>query len=860
MKKILYMIVALSIILTSACPSVNAYEKTTFSEQSIHKVATEYLKMMKITDEQDMEQAVTRGEAVTAIIKAMGLYDVAVSASIEYYTDDQKAAYFAHQIGILSSPEPSGWNLSGNVTLSQVSKMLVVALGYNAYIDPANAYPVGYLTKAASLGLLDDVTVSDNEQPISGADFAIMLYHAMNASVMEMSGIYDDGITYTIDKNTTLESIYLSSKDWKTGEGLVSQDNFGSLYPNTEVKPGTISINGKSYINNNPSYNGYVGYKVKYVATDALGDKSELIGMMVTEDNTAVKLTSDDDAYYSGGYVYYYTDNTKEEKLLLADGAVFMVNGTLAQSYSISDIDFTNGSYEFIDNDGDNKYDVIKCDYSQSFIVNFVKDDIIYLKNGVINSKSVIDLSDTDTVSFSIRDISGNALTLADIMADDGITVIASQDFSYIEIIKLAPPMEITVAEASDGKVMAEGIWYTVGDISLTLVPGEKYTVRVNEKGEIYHAAQEYHGCVYVMDKGINAVGLDNSAVIKIYDIKTGINVINASSKVSINGASFSTNTSIYNAVPTGTLVNIDTNSNGEFTKITELEKYGETATRIYCKYVSAFNDTAKAESVPFRFDENTIFFTVPENGDDYDYGVDVDLKDNNEYTTQAYEYDDETGTVKAAVITVQTDMKTNLTYKADVAVISNVSQIALSNGDATYKITGFDDGEEFVYHAGQYDDVFRVCSTLGAGDVVRYIVNYSDEIVAIERIAELSKAANGYNNGKNTADEQIFGQALSIDKNVITNNSKYLYHRLGMSTNLSFNNISSMEFFAHIENTADPESQFADYYVYDQRTKKVSLASVDDIITYEMAGEGASWLFVQKSYTDVQCIVIVKK
>ena len=67
------------------------------------------------------------------------------------------------------------------------------------------------------------------------------------------------------------------------------------------------------------------------------------------------------------------------------------------------------------------------------------------------------------------------------------------------------------------------------------------------------------------------------------------------------------------------------------------------------------------------------------------------------------------------------------------------------------------------------------------------------------------------------------------------------------------------MEFFAHVENTVDPESQFADYYVYDKRAKEVSVASVDDIITYEMAGDGASWIFVQKSYNDVKCIVIVK-
>ncbi len=861
MKKILYLFIALTLVLGSVCPVANAYEKVNYTDIPACDLATEYLKMMQIADEGDSTgDNISRGDAVVAIIKAMGLYDTAISVSHEYYTNEQKTALFAHRVGILASSDPSGWNLEGSVTLAQVAKMFVVALGYNAHINPDTAYPTGYLTKASSLKLLEGVTVSGSEDAISGRVFATMLYNAMNTSVMEVSGIYGDGVTYVIDENTTLETLYLKNKGWKTGEGIVTQDSLGSMYPNTSVEKEIITIDGVTYKNSNPKYNGYVGYKVKYVATDKSESKSELVGMMITPDNTAVYLDSENEAYYKDGFIYYYIPGEiKEQKISLSQAVIFTVNGTLSQSFTISNIDFSNGTYEFIDNDADNKFDIVKCDFSQSFVVNFVKDDIIYLKNGVINSKNIIDLSDNEDVSYSVRDTKGNVLTLSDISSDDGITVIASEDFSYVEIIKLDPPCDITVSEVSDDKIMANGTWYTVGDIDFDLRPGETYTVRINEKAEIYYAAQEYNDCVYVMDTAKNVSSMNDTVMIKIYDIKSGINVLSAANKVNINGISYTDNASIYSALPKGTLIRLDTNSNGEFTKINELTEYGETATRMYCKYASAFNDTVKAESTPFRFDENTLFFTVPENGEELDYGVDVEFKDNYEYITQAYDYDEETGTVKAAVVTVQTDMKTNLTYKADVAIISKVTQIALEDGEATYRITGFDDGKEFCYNAGQYDDVFRVCSTLGAGDVVRYIVNYSDEVVAIERITELSKASAGFNNGKNTADEQIFGQALSLSKNVITNNSKYLYHRLGMSTNLSFSNISSMEFFAHVENTVDPNSQFADYYVFDKRTKEVSLASVDDIITYEMAGEGASWIFVQKSYTDVKCIVIVK-
>jgi len=305
----------------------------------------------------------------------------------------------------------------------------------------------------------------------------------------------------------------------------------------------------------------------------------------------------------------------------------------------------------------------------------------------------------------------------------------------------------------------------------------------------------------------------------------------------------------------------VSLNSQNEIKKIEYLSEYGETAKRVYRQYSTGFNDIDKSESMPFRFDESTVFFYIPESGDDADFGSLVPLENEDEYTTRAYEINEDTGFVKAVVVEIDTDTRSDnyLTYNSDVGIVSSVKQTLDIEGQGVYKIEGFIDGKPFSYTSGHYDDVFNVCANLKAGDVIRYITNYNNEIVRIQRIISLEDAKEYFHDGKDTTDEQFFGQAITLDKYVLTNFSEFLCHEMNVSTTLSYNNLASMRFYADLVNPRDSECQFSNYYCYNRDTEEVTVASVDDIITYEMAGDAASEVFVQRSKSDVQCIVIVK-
>ena len=155
---------------------------------------------------------------------------------------------------------------------------------------------------------------------------------------------------------------------------------------------------------------------------------------------------------------------------------------------------------------------------------------------------------------------------------------------------------------------------------------------------------------------------------------------------------------------------------------------------------------------------------------------------------------------------------------------------------------------------------MFAVCNELKAGDVISYVENYNDEIVRVKRLRSVSELGNYFLDGFGSVDEQFFGQVIVLDKNVLTNDSKFLKHQMSVSTTSDYNNLIHLSVWADVDNPKDSTSEFADWYCYNKSTKEVSVISVDDIMTYENAGSGATEVFVHRASSDTKIIVVVEE
>jgi len=863
LKKLISAFIVTTMVLGcfSVSSSNNSNESLTISdygERSIVEESVSYLKMLNILDSVNTENVITRGQAISLLMKALVLD--------ENESSEEKVALLAYRQGLLSGNDPAQWRLNDIITLEESAKLVILALGYPAKDNLDSFWSSEYLLYANKLKLFVGVHKTRTDA-LNLGDFIIILAHTMKSLIVEPtifspskpSG--DVSVKYQKSDEKTLEEHYLNSKQWFLKTGVVEADYYSTMVYKGEFEKNIVRINGVEYTVDNDEFYGCTGKNVEYVfAEEPSKTGKKLIGIKACRSNVTYEFIPGCKISLKNNALFYRTDNTKEIELS-ASGAVYLYNNEILVSHNISSIDLAFCKVMAIDNNNDNNLDVIYITESKSMFVDYVKNNKIYLKGGTVNSTSVINAEEFEDHCLKINDLRGNNVSLEDITEESPVSIIASKSMKYVNLILLDSEFtgSIQVIDRLDNIVKIDGKEYKIKGQIEDYGFGILYKIWIDENGFIFQMKKAEEGIAYIAMKGISG-GLQNKIEIKLYTPANGVEIYEVDERVKINGTSYSDDELVLRAIPTKELVSYSINSKGKINKLETLEKYGENASRVYRSQVKGFNDIDNNASVPFRFNDDTVFFYVPMNGNDEAFGKLSKLENGTEYMTQAYEYDPEDKFVGAVVITIDTEQWANvrLDSDSDVAIIESVYCTLFDNDELGYVVKGFCDGEAFEYYSAEDSGASDVLSSLEQGDVVRFEKDYNDEIVKMEVITKLSQINDFYHDGADSIDEQFYGPVIMLNKNTLTNYSKYLFHEMSVSTNLSYDHLVNMRIYADLENPYDSAAEFSAYYYYDKENEEVRLASIDDIVPYSSAGEWASHVFVQRSKSNVQCIVIV--
>ncbi len=133
------------------------------------------------------ENIVTRAEAATLIIKAMGLNDYAVGKSsfsdMAGHWADPYVAYAA-SLGFVAGNTDGTFAPNAPVTSDQMITMLVQAVGYKAeYL--VGGYPGAFVNQAKALGMLDGV--KSGAAGCTRADVAVLLFNTLDVDFARYS-------------------------------------------------------------------------------------------------------------------------------------------------------------------------------------------------------------------------------------------------------------------------------------------------------------------------------------------------------------------------------------------------------------------------------------------------------------------------------------------------------------------------------------------------------------------------------------------------------------------------------------------------------------------------------------------------
>lgn len=456
-RKLLSLILTFVFALTSviACfPAGEAIASTIEVSDDDIKNSASVLKTICPGFPLETAETTTRAEFVAAIAMAMGISANAdISSSFTDVPDSHpyaKYVAYAANLGIVSNvalfyPDTA-------VTYAQAIKIVMAAAGYDKKAQYSGGFPAGYIkaAKDAGVGLGLDLGLEDS---ISHEVATRLIFEACCTDMMEQTSFgseIDYGVTEGKNIFSTYHKIYMA-------EGIVEANENTSLEASFQANAGGyITVDGITYKCHGAQ--NLIGRRVRLFFKD---DNSKTVIYAYEKGNNTIVYTSEDSVVLSGTTITACPDGAfKEIRHNLDADYKFIYNGKayLGADFA-SKVNPASGTVTLIDNDDDNKTDVIyvrSMEYGVIGSINALEGKIFdkYKKNGLIDLLS-------EDVKYSITDSEGKELELNQLEAGNKIGYVISTDKKYIEIIRCDKAVGGTYSSlASDGKIELKGKEY----------------------------------------------------------------------------------------------------------------------------------------------------------------------------------------------------------------------------------------------------------------------------------------------------------------------------------------------------------------------------------------------------------------
>ncbi len=278
------------------------------------------------------------------------------------------------------------------ITTTEVATVLLRCLGYKPIVAMAGINKAFNMTK-----ILDGVPVQDK---VNTAQLLRMIYNALNSPAISSNAfkLLNDG---TVDVNYLIDKDYLGFQHLL---GLISArgvleaiPSTALTTPKTSLKDNRVVVAGAEY-----EYEGdateFLGYDINYFYKKISDKRRELVYMYKSDRNEEFVLTHDVINSFADG-VYTYERNNSTKKIVLSGTHDVIFNDMANPNYTDAEMNPAFGKVTFINNNGDNTYDVIKIVSYDFYVSSRMSDDgkTLYFKNNA-GEDGFIDFKAEDVV------------------------------------------------------------------------------------------------------------------------------------------------------------------------------------------------------------------------------------------------------------------------------------------------------------------------------------------------------------------------------------------------------------------------------------------------------------------------------
>lgn len=757
MKKwIIGMLAVISILTVSGIHVFADYEEKAFLES------------ISISVPEPEGEYVTRAEFIKSVldmvdIPAAGDYE-AVFRDVPEDRSDALEIIAAYHAGLING-EPGGeFRPDDAATTLEAVKILMNILGYQTYAEEKGGYPLGYLTAASEIDLIEKSV--DVNSLLTKERFYFLLAEALEKPMLVPVTYSGDGVTVRLDENETLLKVYHNIRVY---EGVLSANADTALTAPDGVGAGKVKIGDRVFRNGDVETEDYLGVRVKAYYTGLDTDPYLCTLRTCSDDMTVYTFMADEiENYQDGRLEYAYDDDKKVRSIVIPNSVDVIYNGRCDTFYDKNRITSAD-RVKLIDHDGDQRIDVlIVTEYEGIYVVDAVNENRIldrfgrtyllqsdgysyerFYENGERAAKNAITKGKVISVAVSADGemityyISGKTVfgTLEKI-SDDGHYVVGGREYRAV------PELQSLLERDDLLKLGKSTAFYMDYDGRIAYADASESGIRV---GYIMNGAEERNA----FDVKYRLKLMDQTGEIKIFELQDKI-------KISVAGAeavSYKPG-EIKNVLGAGTtvqrqLIRYSLKSDGGISLIETAMEDNGTDMQKFRK--QSMNQPYHTESLAFDggvgVSSGVIVFNVPKNGDledDDNYSV-ANRDSLSSGTVIACDAYDISSVNVANYLVVPSDAGTMKEKEGKPYLITEIAQGITEEGEMKTFVTAYRnhnaveiiceqsllDNAEFAEHAGEpgYKKGLEV------GDVAGFQLNYKGEAVVACKYLDISEA-----------------------------------------------------------------------------------------------------------------------
>ena len=819
------------------------------------------------------EDFVTRAEFMTLIFRLLGLTEYMNVSSLdsEAFTDVPESHWAYHAIlrgfeaELINGYGDGRFGPDDNLTYDQCVKMILSALGYRVIADNFGGYPNGYMRAAINHGLLTGVSVEDKDR-IRRGEVAMLLENALEMNVVEITD-YSENMAAAVDKESKVYKRFLKLEK---AQGIVESDENTTLYGVSGLRKNDVIIAGDKYRDSKNKASGMLGKAVRLYYKWDENFENRLLVSVTEKENKILTVMSDEITDYKNGVLSYQTEkNGKIKTVKLTKKSDVIYNGIAFPDYT--DVVFTpeTGFIEFIDNNSDNNYDVVKITSYENCVVDTVSafNSIIYSKYG--RSPIILDESNPE-IKFTLTN-DGEDINVGSIRRDNIVSVAKSNDGKLINVSVSTKKVNGLISEYSEDGLVINGKTYEMAQSLLNVIDaGKEMTLKSGMTGEFYldifgriagfvTSATSGQGYAYFLGAK-KSVRLEEGMQVKLF-LSTGEwKIFNLPEKINLNGISITAEALIANSVLSLGGVSIPQlimfeGSDTDIKKITTAnvtdndESFGMAVSKqklMFKKVGSTFLDSSET-SIKMNIDASTLIFAIPAPSKE-DASLDVTDKEvlnddtkfsmrslsayNNDSSYWVKAFDMTDGIAKAVVhYTGGSTDSLSIDDQQPITLVERFSTVVNPDGEVSKKLYGLREGKAF----SQVVDPTLDVSSLKPGTVIQFDENVANEI-AVFRTHWLPDATVYTKSGKlNDRFCFVYGNVVDIVG--------------GTAVFVTTANTADMQ---TKENSERLDISLAKIYVYNRSSNTVKLGSAADI-------EKGLDILLRVRYVEVREVIVVR-